>query len=269
MSNVIPIGQDALFPELADTPTTPQQAARPAPVRLYESPLATVFHGHAEDVLAAMRTESVDLIVTDPPYGVEWQSNRRTVKFDHLAGDTLADRDTIRAVMGECVRVVGQHRHLYCFGPTDVLEGLKVSQVVPLVWDKGTMGSGDVTAPWGPQHEPIAFTISKHRHAGKAGASALPARLRKGSVLAYTRPTGRKVRHPSEKPVPLIRELVESSSRQGETVLDPYAGTGSTGVAAILAGRRVILVEKEARYAELAAERVQAAEAIMATANGI
>lgn len=252
-------------------PTEPVErpAATAAPVRLYESPLATVYHGHAEDVLPLLPTESVDLILTDPPYGVDWQSKRRAEAFEKIAYDGAGDRDAIREVLRECVRIVGQHRHLYVFGPDDALDGLKVGRVVELIWNKGTLGSGDVTAPWGPSHERINFTVSKHRHAGKVGADSLPARVRAGSVLHFTRPTGKAVRHPSEKPVPLVRELVESSSRQGELVLDPYAGTGSTGVAAILAGRRTILCEVKKEYADLCVERVKKAEAALAAMNAI
>lgn len=264
MSNVLPFELPGQPP-----PPAPIPSARPAPVRLHESPVATVYHGYAEDVLAVMGTESVDLIVTDPPYGVDWQSKRRTETFDKLEGDGAADRGDIAAVLRECVRVVGQHRHLYVMGPGDVLEGLKVSKVVQLIWDKGTMGSGDVTSSWGPQHEPINFMVSKHRHGGEAGKEGLPARLRKGSILSYPRPTGRKVRHPSEKNWRMCRELIESSSRQGETVLDPYAGSGSTGVAAILSGRKVILVESVRKWADLAAERITAAERSLAAMNDI
>lgn len=235
------------------------------PVLVHESELAQVWHGDSRDVLADLATESVDLVVTDPPYGVQWQSGHRTTAFEQLAGDGAdeASRLAIRDVLAQCVRVVGQSRHLYVFGPGDVLEGLKVSECVQLVWDKGTLGSGNLAAAWGPAHEPINFCVSKHRHGGKAGRSVLPTRLRKGSVLSFNRPTGRKVRHPSEKPVPLLRELVESSSRQGELVLDPYAGTGATGVAALLSGRRAILVDTDPRWAALAAERVQQAEALV------
>lgn len=257
-----------------DTPAEPPApvGAHPAPVRVYESPLATVWHGRCEDVLRTMPTESVDLIVTDPPYGIEHTSRRRADSFGQIDGDgaDAASRAEVAAVLTETVRLVGQQRHLYVFGPTDVLDGLKVSDVVPLYWDKGTMGGGDVTAAWGPQIEPINFTVSKHRHAGKAGKETIPTRLRKGNLLSYTRPTGRNVkRHPHEKPVPLLRELIESSSRQGELVLDPYAGSGSTGVAAILTGRRVILCESREQWAKIAAERVRAAESIMDRANGI
>lgn len=77
-------------------------------------------------------------------------------------------------------------------------------------------------------------------------------------------PTGRKVRHPSEKPVALLAEMIESSSRVGETVLDPFGGSGSTAVAAIVRGRRAVLVEANPAYVELAIERVRAAEAVAA-----
>lgn len=238
---------------------------------LYRSDYATVFHDDARDVLGNLTTETFDLIVTDPPYGVEWQSNRRTQAFELLDNDGAGqdDRAGIRAVIAECVRLVGQNRHLYVFGPTDVLEGLKVSEVVALVWDKATLGAGDMTSAWGPSHEDISFTVSKHRHGGKAGDPATPARLRKGTVLRYPRPTGRKVRHPSEKPVALLRELIESSSRQGETVLDPFGGVGSTAVAAILAGRRAVTVELSLTYATIAVERIQAAELLARQAGQI
>lgn len=234
---------------------------------LYESEYATVHLADARDVLPSMATESLDLVITDPPYGVEWQSGFRAEMFDQLANDGAADRDGIRAVLTDSVRLVGQNRHLYVFGPTDVLEGLKVSAVTPLVWDKATLGAGDLSSAWSPAHEPIAFVTSKHRHAGQSGREGVPNRLRKGSVLRFPRPTGRKVRHPSEKPVPLLRELVESSSRQGETVLDPFAGIGSTGVASILSGRRTVLVEIERRWADIAVERVRAAEDVARAAG--
>lgn len=256
-----------------DLPSAPEPTARvagrPAPVMLYESPLATVYQGHAEDLMPVLPTESVDLIVTDPPYGVAWQSRRRKETFEQLANDGAGDRDVIRGVMEHCVRIVRQHRHLYCFGPSDALEGLKVSEIVPLIWDKGTLGSGDVTSAWGPAHEPISFCVSKHRHAGDKGKSSVPTRMRKGSVLSYTRPTGRNVRHPSEKPWELIRELIESSSKQGELVLDPFGGSGSTAVAAILSGRRAMTIELDPKYAAMIVQRVQAAEALVAQLSAI
>lgn len=242
--------------------TAPAPPAPTSTAPYYADEFATLYLGDALDVLPTLPTESLDLVVTDPPYGVAWQSNRRADAFGELLNDGASDRDVVTDVLRECVRLVGQNRHLYVFGPAAALAGLKVAAPVPLVWDKATLGSGDVTAPWGPAHEPVSFTVSKHRHAGEAGKDTVPARIRKGSVLRFPRPTGRKVRHPSEKPTALLRELIESSSRQGETVLDPFAGVGSTGVAAVLSGRRAVLVELDERYAAVAAGRLRVAASL-------
>lgn len=238
---------------------------------VHRSELATVVFGDAREVLGGFATESFDLTLTDPPYGVEWQSNMRAERFDQLDNDGsgVSDRAVVHEVLRECVRLTGQRRHMYVFGPSDVLDGLKVSQRCELIWDKGRTGMGDLSLPWGPAHEPISFVLSLHRHGGKAGSDALPVRMRKGSVLRFVPPTGRNVRHPSEKPVGLLRELIESSSKQGELVLDPFAGSGSTGVAAILAGRRCVLVESDRRWCDLAVERVRAAEATVLAARSI
>lgn len=64
--------------------------------------------------------------------------------------------------------------------------------------------------------------------------------------------------------MPLLRELIESSSRQSETVLDPFAGICSTGVAAVLSGRRAVLVEIDPQWAEIGVERIRRAEDIAA-----
>lgn len=250
-------------------PTPRSPALHAAGTLLHESPSASVWWGRSEEILPHIDTESVDVITTDPPYGVDYQSNRRATAFDRIDNDTESDRETIRCILEHCVRIVRQHRHLYVFGPTDVLDGLKVAQVVPLIWDKGALGSGDVTASWAPSHEPISFTVSKFRHAGEAGKSTIPARLRKGSVLRYTRPTGRKLRHPNEKPVPLMRELLESSSRQGELVLDPFGGSMSTGVAALLTGRRCFIIESNEKWAREGAERIAETEAAIARLRGL
>jgi DNA modification methylase len=230
----------------------------PAPV--YATDLVELYQADARDVLSHLPTESVDIVITDPPYGVDWESNLRAERFGTLLGDGSDDdsRAIIHGVITQTVRLVGQHRHLYIFGPTDVLDGQKVSRAVELVWDKGRAGAGDLNLPWGPGHELITVAVSHHRHAGKAG-----------SVLRVPARTGLAVRHPSEKPTALLTELLESSSRQGETVLDPFAGVGSTGVAAILSGRRAVLVEKDPQYVPTAIDRLRRAEAIAKEARTV
>ena len=111
---------------------------------LYASENATVYCADSLDVLPGFETESFDLIVTDPPYGQEFQSNQRSEKFDPLDNDGEGDREVIREVLRESVRLVGQNRHLYVFGPADVLEGLKVSKPVSIIWNKMMMSGGDL-----------------------------------------------------------------------------------------------------------------------------
>lgn len=228
----------------------------------YESGRVILHHARAEVVLPEIETESLHLLLTDPPYGVEFSSGFRSDSFGQIHNDGTEDRGLVHEILRHGVRIIDQNRHLYVFGPDDVLDGLKISGTTSMIWDKGTLGAGNLASPWSPSHEPITFAVSKHRHAGQAGKDALPVRLRKGSVLRFTRPTGRKVRHPNEKPVGLLSELVESSTRRGEVVLDPFAGSGATGVAAILTGRRAVLVESDERWIPLITERLCAAEAI-------
>lgn len=231
----------------------------------YSSDLVELWHGDAMDVLPGRDKESFDLVLTDPPYGVAFESNMRAEKFGGIQGDGKSSeaREDVLAVLEQCVRLVGQNRHLYVFGP-EVLRAadMKVSKPAELIWVKQEgPGMGNLTLPWGPQHETLHFYTSLHRHAGKRGRENNPVRIRKGSVLRAVKPTGFSVRHPSEKPVwGLLSELIESSSRAGEVILDPFSGVGSTGVAAVLTGRKTVLVELEERYCEIAAERISQAE---------
>lgn len=229
-------------------------------VPYYESARASLYLGDARSVLPKLQTESFDLVLTDPPYGMEFSSGFRQMEFGQIRNDGTNDREGIREVLQECVRLVGQKRHLYVFGPDDVLAGLKITETASLVWDKGKTGMGNLSSAWGPAHEPLTFAVSLHRHAGQAGRTSPAVRIRKGSVLRFNPPTGRKVRHPNEKPIGLLAELIESSSRVGDIVLDPFAGIGSTGVAAILRGRRAVLVEIDEKYANIASERLREAE---------
>lgn len=231
---------------------------------IYDSPRCKLWQGDAMEVLPSYKTESFDLVVTDPPYGVEFESGMREESLGKIANDGADEesRGIVERILLESVRLVGQNRHLYVFGPEVLREiDAKVSAPAELIWVKQDgPGMGDLTSPWGPQHEKVHFYTSMHRHAGKRGKETNPVRTRKGSVLKFVKPTGLKVRHPSEKPTALLKELIESSSRGNEVVLDPFAGVGSTAVAAILAGRRAIAVELESRYCELALERIKKAE---------
>lgn len=215
----------------------------------------TLYHGDCREVLPHLPHSCVDLIVTDPPYGVRWRSNYRAERFAEIAGDDSADAalEGIRLAL-PALRV---RRHIYAFGRYD-FSSLPVVAGAELIWDKGQFSAGDLESVWGTQHEYIQFLVNfpsaAHREKGRGG---LTSRMRRGTILRHQRPGGTGVAdHPTEKPVMLLRELIESSSCIGETVLDPFAGIGSTLVAAQLEARNAIGIELEERYCEVAARRL-------------
>lgn len=238
---------------------------------LYASDRATVIWGDCRDpqVIASV-PNWYGLLCTDPPYGVGFKSGRST-NFAQIAGDDgSVDWPGVLAEWvgpeGTFQRGLAPNRHLYVFGYDDkALAGpLRLGGTSELVWDKTMFGMGKLDVPWGPAHERIMFGVHVKQAAVRAdGGGQLAARLRRGTVLRYPRPTGSGARiHSNQKPVPLMGELIESSTLRGDVVVDPCAGSGSTGVAAVVSGRRAFLVEVDRKFAELTVQRVRAAERI-------
>lgn len=220
----------------------------------FKSGTATLYHGDCGDV-----SQACDLIVTDPPYGQEFISNRAGGQWGMLIGDD--DAEGVESRLGIALKNLRRGRHVYIFSGWLDLSKLPLCGVTELIWDKAVIGMGDLSSPWGPQHEKIIFATYELSKANRdKGYGNLSARLRKGSVLRSLRPhSGAVKRHPTEKPVDILRQLIESSSVMGETVYDPFAGSGSTLVAAILEGRQAVGCEIDERYCETAARRVEEA----------
>jgi DNA modification methylase len=246
---------------------------------LYQSKRATVIWGDCRDPQVITQVPDwYGLLATDPPYGVRYNSGRSST-FTEIAGDDGSV--DWPAILGQWVgpegtysRGLASKRHVYVFGYTaeQLAAPMRLGGTTELAWDKTQAGMGRLDSPWGPQHERITFGVHVKQKANReSGEGKLAARLRKGSVLRYPRPNGSGARrHSNEKPWKLMADLIESSSlsaddpADADLVVDPCAGSGSTGVAAILRGRRCFLVETDRAYAELAVQRVQAAESLAA-----
>lgn len=216
-----------------------------------------LYHADCLDVLPALGKDAADLIVTDPPYGQAYKSNRAD-RFDFIQGDdgTL----NVTAILNAACRCLRRGRHVYFFGPTLDLSATTMTAAVELIWDKEILGTGNLQLPFGLSHEKITFAVHEISAANRAkGYGNLTARLRKGSVLRCQKVQAAATgRHPTEKPVPILRQIIESSSVMGETVLDPFAGSGSTLEAAYLEGRKAVGIEIEEGYCEVAAKRLAA-----------
>lgn len=222
----------------------------------YERDGFTIYHGDCLDVLPTLEPFSVDLIVTDPPYGVRWNGVNRSESSTLLPITGDDGTFDVPAALRLALRTLGRNRHAYVFGRFD-LAGLPIGGTCELIWDKGTHVATAIE-PWSYQHEYITFTshvdLPSSRKEGRGNGIA---RIRRGTVLRYpnTRGMGAR-RHPTEKPVALLRELIESSSKAGDVVLDPFVGVGSTLIAAAIEGRKAIGIEIEERYCEIAAKRL-------------
>jgi hypothetical protein len=218
----------------------------------YQRDGITLYHGDCADVEV-----ECDLLLTDPPYGQEFKSGRSEL-WEKIKGDDDIAGTTQR--LQHALQKLRRGRHVYIFGTRLPLASLNLCGFTELIWDKGIIGMGDLSQPWGLQHENINFAtheISKVNR--EKGMGNLAARLRKGSVLRSLRPhSGRVKHHPTEKPVDILRQLIESSSVMGETVYDPFVGSGSTLIAAALEGRVAVGCEFEERYCETAAKRLDA-----------
>lgn len=225
----------------------------------YHDEWVTLYHGDCREILAEL--EPADLLVADPPYGVDFQSGRGSHEKITNDDGSLA----LASWLPLALRKIRRGRHAYVFGlkPAAVTSDMPLCACVELVWDKGVVGMGDLSMPWGPAHETILFGVQEISKANRAkGYGVSAARLRKGSVLKVQRgQSGQTLRHPTEKPVELLRILIESSSTFGETVLDPFAGVGSTLEAARIEGRRAVGIEIDEKFCEIAARRLSRTEA--------
>jgi DNA modification methylase len=222
----------------------------------FENAYGTIYLGDCREIMCQLPPGSVDLLVTDPPYGVNYQSNYRSEGFERIQGDD--GKLNVEAAMALACRVLRHGGHIYVFGPARLFH-CPVSVTAELIWDKGNRGLGDLAQPWGTQHERILFAASVMSKAERdQNRYGLAARLRRGSVLRVNRKHGQAVQnHPTEKPTELLRQLIEASSSMGDIVFDPFLGSGSTLVAAAMEGRQGIGIEIVEKYAAIAARRLE------------
>lgn len=200
-----------------------------------------LFQDKAENILARLEDGSVDLILTDPPYGIEFDQNRyHAAELGTVANDTsLEFLDTI---VPEFDRVLSETGHLYMFTRWDAYlemappldERFGLSTVV--VWDKddGGHGMGDLTN-WAPRHE---WAIHCRRDGAELNG-------RPPNVIRHqdVRFTDEPKMHPTQKPRGVMEEIIRASSDRGDVVCDPFGGSYATARAAQRTFRRCVSCE--------------------------
>lgn len=187
----------------------------------------------------------VTAVVMDPPYGIEHESNRvaPTTKAKWM-NKTIAN-DACPTARDAIIEWAGDERPWCAFGSWKVPPPLGTRGV--LVWDKGpASGMGDLTFPWKGSWEHIY--VGGYGWKGERGEGVLT-----GHTVVSRASMGRV--HPNEKPVSLMRALLEKLPRDS-VVLDPFCGSGSTGVACVQLGMEFVGIELEPEYADIARRRI-------------
>jgi DNA modification methylase len=204
----------------------------------------TILHGDCIEVMRQMPANSVDFILTDPPYLVNYRDRTgRTIQND-------ADDAWLKPAMAEAYRVLKQDRVAVMFyGWTKVdafFEAWRSAGFQPvghIVFHKSYSSKSRFLRY---QHEQ-AFLLAK-------GRPPLP-KQPLGDVMEMPY-SGNKL-HPTQKPVAALAQLIRSFSLRGETVLDSFAGSGSTCASSALTGRKYIGIEMDDAYFQHAVDRLK------------
>ncbi len=203
----------------------------------------------------------VNLILTDVPYGVAYvegkeEFHKGKTKHAAIANDHAQGDDEYRAFTRKWLEAVrpflARKNALYCFNSDKMIfalrEGMRdagwhFGQLIVWIKNQAILGRLDYM----PQHELLAY--------GWHGAHEFH-KSKDKSVIVHPKPS-RSRYHPTEKPIGLLRHLLLNNSRIGETIYDPFLGSGSTLLAAEQTKRKCIGIELDPKYCAVVIERLQ------------
>lgn len=231
----------------------------------YADDAVTLYCGDCREILPTLPV--VDLIVTDPPYGLssigerhKGQAGCGVRNLDFFPNDTLADGFThVETILG-AAEALPQHGAVYAwlghhqFAKATLAFHERGWQSRFLVWNRTAPVP---PPPWSGWPSGASLCLFAYRVGKKWEAS--PAQMPRSNVLTcdnFRAGNGAKNGHPTQMNPILVREPIRCSSAPGDTVLDLFAGSGTTLVVAKEMGRRAIGVELDERWCEVAAKRL-------------
>jgi site-specific DNA-methyltransferase (adenine-specific) len=205
--------------------------------------------GDCLEILPTLAPGSVDAVVTDPPYAIP-AAHYIGKRGEETPRRNLGELSIVEQWFGMVASHFPTSASLYVFCDGQSYPVFfracynRWRWVRPLIWDKVVSYNGYT---WRHQHELIAW-CEPH------GATRIP--TGDGDIIKCRAVKVDEREHPAEKPVELIEKLI---AKTHGTVLDPFAGSGTTGVACVNTGRRFIGIEIDPGYFEIAKRRIQAA----------
>ena len=214
-----------------------------------------LYNGDCLELMKNIPDGSVDLVLTDPPYGMDFQSHFRKEMYSKIGNDKVLD--WLEKYVDECFRILKDNTAVYFFCSwhnVDIFKQaiekkFKIKNI--LIWEKNNTSMGDLKGSYAPKYEMIIFA-----HKGRKLLNG----FRYADVIKANR-TGNKV-HPTEKPVDLLELFIKNSSNENEVVFDGFMGSGSCGVACINTNRNFIGIELDQGYCDIAEKRINEAQNI-------
>ena len=202
--------------------------------------LATLYLSDCAEILPTLG--KVDAVVTDPPYGMKFQSNHRLVKHEKIANDKSPE------LAVEVIKwaIENTSHSVYAFGRWDNIYDYPKPKSL-ITWVKNNWSMGDLEHEHARQTE-VAFFYAGQNH-------RFP-KQRPTDVIQWARTNNEY--HPTEKPIGLMERFCDWTEG---VILDPFMGSGTTGVAAVQMGRKFIGIEREPKYFEIACQRIEMAQA--------
>jgi site-specific DNA-methyltransferase (adenine-specific) len=244
--------------------------------------------GNALEVLPSIPSKSVDFVFADPPYflsndGLSIKSGKAASvnkgAWDKSAGFD-SDVEFHKSWISEVLRILkpngsvvvsGTYHSIFQCGYLLQQFGCRI--VNEIVWYKPngapSLAGRNFTAShesliWATQGKAAKHTfnyqLSKNWESPKDKLLNPGRQMRSVWSIATTPPSEKKLgHHPTQKPIELLRRLIAICTREGDTVLDPFCGSGTTGVAAVSAGREFIGIEINDEFLELSRKRIEEA----------
>ena len=220
--------------------------------------LPDLWNGNAVELLKTIQSETIDLIVTDPPYKIITGGDSNGKNSIRPKGILSGNRELMKFIpkfsewLPECYRVLKNGTHAYFMvNSTNLTEmlvevekaGFKIHNI--LIWKKNNCTPSQF---YMKNCEYIIFCRKgKAKYINNMGGSK--------TVHDFNNIIGNKV-HPTEKPVELMSIYVENSSNENDLVLDPFMGSGSTGIACLKLNRKFIGIEIDTNYFDIAQNRL-------------
>ena len=212
-----------------------------------------IYLGDCLEIMKQLPDKSIDCIITDPPYGIDYQSKKtdKSKRFDKILNDKQPFiwflYDSFRILKDDsCILVFCRWDTQEAFKKALEWSGFRVKSQI--IWDREHHGMGDLSGCPAPCHDVIWFAVK--------GKYKLPNKRPK-DIVKSKRLGGEQLTHPNEKPIDLYIQLIESYTKEDQVLLDCFIGSGAFAEACVKTKRSFIGIEKDPNYFEIANKRIQ------------